>query len=116
MYKSLEQALLDLEKAGMLKRIHAEVDPHLEMAEIARENFRQDGPALLFEHVKGSKFRAACNIFGNDERFNFLFREGFEQTKIAVNFKANPVEFFKNANFEGGGKEYEPFQVKTYKK
>ena len=41
MYKSLEQALLDLEKAGMLKRIHAEVDPHLEMAEIARENFRQ---------------------------------------------------------------------------
>ena len=46
MYKSLEQALLDLEKAGMLKRIHAEVDPHLEMAEIARENFRQGGPAL----------------------------------------------------------------------
>jgi len=97
MYKSLEQALLDLEKAGMLKRIHAEVDPHLEMAEIARENFRQGGPALLFEHVKGSKFRAACNIFGSDERFNFLFRNGFEQTKTAVNFKANPVVFFKNA-------------------
>lgn len=95
MYKSLEQALLDLEKAGMLKRIHAEVDPHLEMAEIARENFRQGGPALLFEHVKGSKFRAACNIFGNDERFNFLFRDGFEQTKTAIQFKSNPVEFFR---------------------
>ena len=27
MYKSLEQALLDLEKAGMLKRIHAESAP-----------------------------------------------------------------------------------------
>jgi 4-hydroxy-3-polyprenylbenzoate decarboxylase len=97
MYKSLEQALLDLEKAGMLKRIHAEVDPHLEMAEIARENFRQKGPALLFEHVKGSKFRAACNIFGSDERFNFLFRDGFKQTKVAVQFKSNPVEFFKGA-------------------
>ena len=97
MYKSLEQALLDLEKAGMLKRIHAEVDPHLEMAEIARENFRQGGPALLFEHVKGSKFRAACNIFGSDERFNFLFRKGIDETKAAVNFKANPVEFFKSA-------------------
>ena len=95
MYKSLEQALLDLEKAGMLKRIHAEVDPHLEMAEIARENFRQGGPALLFEHVKGSKFRAACNIFGSDERFNFLFRDGFEQTKTAIQFKSNPVEFFR---------------------
>jgi 4-hydroxy-3-polyprenylbenzoate decarboxylase len=95
MYKSLEQALLDLEKAGMLKRIHAEVDPHLEMAEIARENFRQGGPALLFEHVKGSKFRAACNIFGSDERFSFLFRDGFEQTKTAIQFKSNPVEFFR---------------------
>ncbi|MBR2094762.1 MAG: UbiD family decarboxylase [Fibrobacter sp.] len=96
MYKSLEQALLDLEKAGMLKRIHAEVDPHLEMAEIARENFRQGGPALLFEHVKGSKFRAACNIFGSDERFNFLFRNGFGQTKTAIQFKSNPVEFFRH--------------------
>lgn len=95
MYKSLEQALLDLEKAGMLKRIHAEVDPHLEMAEIARENFRQGGPALLFEHIKGSKFRAACNIFGSDERFSFLFRDGFEQTKTAIQFKSNPVEFFR---------------------
>ncbi len=95
MYKSLEQALLDLEKAGMLKRIHAEVDPHLEMTEIAREAFRQGTPALLFEKVKGSKFRAACNIFGSDERFNFLFRDGFEQTKIAVDFKSNPVTFFK---------------------
>ena len=97
MYKTLEQALLDLEKAGMLKRIHAEVDPYLEMAEIARETFRQHGPALLFENVKGSKFRAVCNIFGTDERFNFLFRDGFEQTKVAVNFKAHPVEFFKQA-------------------
>ena len=26
------------------------------------------------------------------------------------------VEFFKNADFEGGGKEYQPFQVKSYKK
>ena len=102
MYKSLEQALLDLEKAGMLRRIHAEVDPHLEMAEIAREAFRQHGPALLFEHVKGSKFRAACNIFGTNERFNFLFRDGFEQTKAAVNFKANPVQFFKHASKHPG--------------
>jgi V/A-type H+-transporting ATPase subunit I len=26
------------------------------------------------------------------------------------------VEFFKNADFEGGGKEYSPFRIKTYKK
>ena len=59
MYSSLEQALLDLEKAGMLKRIREEVDPYLEMAEIARQAFDRKGPALLFEKVKGSPFRAA---------------------------------------------------------
>lgn len=98
MYKSLEQALLDLEKAGMLKRIHQEVDPDLEMAEIARQVFEANGPALLFEKVKGSPFRAACNIFGSEERLKFLFRESMKSTQTAVLFKSNPVEFFKHPN------------------
>lgn len=98
MYKNLEQALLDLEKAGLLKRIHQEVDPHLEMAEITRQAFEASGPALLFEKVKGSPFRAASNIFGTEERLNFLFRKGFKGTQTAVLFKSNPVEFFKSPN------------------
>ena len=98
MYKTLEQALLDLEKAGMLKRIQQEVDPNLEMAEIARQNFENNGPALLFEHVKGSPFRAACNIFGSEERLQFLFRKSMKGTQTAVLFKSNPVEFFKKPN------------------
>ena len=96
MYSSLEQALLDLEKAGMLKRIHEEVDPYLEMAEIARQAFDRGGPALLFEKVKGSPFRAACNIFGTRERMDFLFRKTLGSTRTAVQFKSNPVEFFKH--------------------
>lgn len=95
MYSSLEQALLDLEKAGMLKRIHQEVDPNLEMAEIARQTFENNGPAILFEHVKGSPFRAACNIFGTQERLDFLFRKSLKGTQTAVLFKSNPIEFFK---------------------
>jgi 4-hydroxy-3-polyprenylbenzoate decarboxylase len=98
MYKDLKQALLDLEKAGMLKRIHREVDPYLEMAEIARQAFESKGPAILFEHVKGSPFRAVCNIFGTQERIDFLFRDTLEGTQTAVLFKSNPVEFFKHAN------------------
>ena len=98
MYKNLEQALLDLEKAGMLKRIQREVDPYLEMAEIARQAFEVHGPALLFEHVKGSPFRAACNIFGTQERLDFLFRDNLEGLKTAVQFKSNPVEFFKHVS------------------
>ncbi|MCQ2088831.1 MAG: UbiD family decarboxylase [Fibrobacter sp.] len=95
MYKNLEQALLDLEKAGMLKRVKHEVDPNLEMAEIARQVFEAGGPALLFEHVKGSPFRAACNIFGTEERLQFLFRKSLSATQTAVQFKSNPVAFFK---------------------
>lgn len=96
MYKTLEQALLDLEKAGMLKRIHEEVDPYLEMAEITRQTFEKKGPALLFENVKGSRFRAASNIFGTEERFNFLFRKSEAKTEAAVLFKANPASLLKN--------------------
>ena len=98
MYKNLEQALLDLEKAGLLKRIRHEVDPYLEMAEMARQAFESHGPALLFEHVKGSPFRAACNIFGTQERLDFLFRDTLRGTQTAVQFKSNPVEFFKHAS------------------
>ena len=98
MYKNLEQALLDLERAGMLKRIQREVDPYLEMPEIARQAFENNGPAILFEHVKGSPFRAACNIFGSQERLDYLFRDTLKGTQTAVLFKSNPVEFFKHAS------------------
>lgn len=97
MYKNLRQALLDLEKAGMLKRVHEEVDPYLQMAEIARQAFDRKGPALLFEKVKGCRFQAACNIFGTRERMEFLFRDTLAGTRTAVQFKSNPVEFFKHA-------------------
>ena len=96
MYATLEQALLDLEKAGLLKRIHDEVDPNLEMAEMARIAFEKGGPALLFENVKDSKFPAVANLYGTQQRMDFLFRDSLESTKAAVLFKSNPVDFFKH--------------------
>ncbi len=96
MYATLEQALLDLEKAGLLKRVHCEVDPDLEMAEMARIAFEKSGPALLFEKVKGSKFPAVANLYGTRERMDFLFRDTLESTRAAVLFKSNPVGFFKH--------------------
>ena len=75
MYRNMRQALQDLEKAGLLRRIREEVDPHLQMAEIARQAFDRGGPALLFEKVKGCRFQAAANIFGTRERMEFLFRD-----------------------------------------
>lgn len=96
MYKNLRQALLDLEKAGMLKRVREEVDPYLEMAEIARQAFDCRAPAILFEKVKGCRFQAVCNIFGTEERMKFLFRDTLKSTRTAIAFKSNPTGFFKH--------------------
>lgn len=57
-----------LDKIGDLKRIKTEVDPILEISEISCKTIEQDGPALLFENVKGSSFPVATNLFGSDER------------------------------------------------
>ncbi|HSU50380.1 MAG TPA: hypothetical protein VLJ41_07315, partial [Segetibacter sp.] len=74
-YKSLEQCLVDLEQHNHLVRIKEEVDPYLEMAAIHLRVHEAGGPALLFENVKGSRFRAASNIFGTLERSKFIFRD-----------------------------------------
>lgn len=97
-YHSLEESLLDLERAGMLRRIKTEVDPYLEMSAIAKEAFENKGPALLFEKVKGSPFRSAANIFGTKERAYFLFRKNLKELKAAIAFKASPQNLLKNPN------------------
>ena len=74
-HPSLEAALLDLEKHGMLLRIREEVSPDLLMPKMAEIATKESMPALLFERVKGSPFRAAANIFGTMERARFLFRK-----------------------------------------
>ena len=58
-YPSLEACLLDLEKKRQLVRISEVIDPHLELAAIHLRIHEAGGPALLFENVKGTKFRAA---------------------------------------------------------
>jgi 4-hydroxy-3-polyprenylbenzoate decarboxylase len=72
-YKSLEECLLDLERHGHLVRVTEEVDPYLEMATIHHRVYEVGGPTLLFENVKGSKYRAVSNIFGSLERSRFIF-------------------------------------------
>ena len=51
-----------LENRGQLRRITAEVNPDLEIAEIANRLLQAGGPALLFENVKGSAFPVAVNL------------------------------------------------------
>jgi len=90
-YSSLEACLLDLERTGQLLRIKEEVDPYLEMAAIHLRIFEQKGPAILFEKVKGSKYRAASNIFGTLERSEFIFRDTLPAVKQLIDIKINPL-------------------------
>ncbi|MFC1856078.1 menaquinone biosynthesis decarboxylase [Thermodesulfobacteriota bacterium] len=69
-YKDLRHFLKVLEEAGELKRITTEVDPDLEIAEIADRMMKTDGPALMFENVKGSEFPLVINILGSEKRMN----------------------------------------------
>jgi 4-hydroxy-3-polyprenylbenzoate decarboxylase len=95
-YTSLEQCLLDLEKNGHLLRVKEEVDPYLEMAAIHLRVHEAGGPALLFERVKGSKFRAASNIFGTIERSKFIFRDSLARVKQLVALKNDPMSALKH--------------------
>jgi 4-hydroxy-3-polyprenylbenzoate decarboxylase len=104
MYTSLEACLLDLEKNGQLIRIKEEVDPYLEMAAIHLRVHEAGGPALLFEKVKGSKFRAASNIFGTLERSQFIFRNTLTTVQHLIDLKSDPVKAIKHPikNFRTG--------------
>ena len=56
------------EKAGELKRIKTEVDSNLEIAEVLRRTMYKNGPALLFENVKGYDMPILGNTFGSIKR------------------------------------------------
>jgi len=103
-YNSLEACLLDLEANRQLIRIKEEVDPHLEMAAIHLRVHEAGGPALLFQQVKGSKFRAASNIFGTIERSKFIFRDTLSLVQQLIELKNEPIKAIKNPikNFSAG--------------
>jgi 4-hydroxy-3-polyprenylbenzoate decarboxylase len=67
-YEDLREFIRALEQAGELKRIAVEVDPVLEISEIADRVSKRGGPALLFENVKGSRIPVLINAFGSPRR------------------------------------------------
>ncbi|MFT6815657.1 MAG: 4-hydroxy-3-polyprenylbenzoate decarboxylase [Sphingobacteriales bacterium] len=95
MYSSLEECVLDLEKHGHLIRITEEVDPYLELAAIHRRVYAANGPALLFENLKGCEFRAVSNLYGSLERSKFMFRDSFKQVQQMIELKGDPMQALK---------------------
>ena len=114
-YRSLEECLLDLEKNGQLIRVTEEVDPYLQMAAIHLRVFEAGGPALLFENVKGSHFRAASNIFGTLERSRFIFRQTLDSVQQMIALKSDPLKAIKQPirNFKTGLAAFKAFPLKN---
>ena len=67
-YRDLRDFVAQLEQRGELRRISVEVDPHLEMTEIADRVLRAGGPALLFENPRGHSIPVLANLFGTVSR------------------------------------------------
>jgi 4-hydroxy-3-polyprenylbenzoate decarboxylase len=96
LYNSLRAAAKDLEQSKQLIRVKSEIDGNLEAAEIHRRIFEKNGPAILFERIKGSSFQAISNIYGTNERTDWLFRKTFPLIKKVIELKADPSRFLKN--------------------
>ena len=70
-YNDLREWIAALERAGELNKIHAEVDPILEIAEITDRVSKSGsgGPALLFQNAKGHPgAQVLINQFGSARR------------------------------------------------
>jgi len=94
-YSTLEQCLDDLERNGHLIRVKEEVDPYLEMATIHHRVYEAGGPALLFENVKGSSYKAASNIFGSLERSKYIFKDTLDHVQHLIRIKQNPLNVLR---------------------
>jgi 4-hydroxy-3-polyprenylbenzoate decarboxylase len=87
-YDNLSDFVDELQAAGELVRIKAEVDPILEITEITDRMSKSPGggPALFFERVKGSRMPVLINTLGSYSRMcRALGVKNFEEvaTKIA---------------------------------
>src|SRR5262245_19891673 len=73
-YSDLREFIAALEKEHELKRIPFEVDPYLEITEFADRVVKSGGPALLFEHPKGSSIPALINSFASERKMQIALQ------------------------------------------
>ena len=73
MFSDLRAFLDQLRRDNDLVTVEAQVDSHLEAAEIHRRVIAAGGPALLFTNVTGSDFRLVTNLFGTARRAEMAF-------------------------------------------
>ena len=78
-HQSLGDFARSLEALGELHRVKVEVDPMLEVTEIAVRALLEGRPALLFENVKGAKYPLAINLFASARRIELALGKNPEE-------------------------------------
>ncbi|HLY65685.1 MAG TPA: UbiD family decarboxylase, partial [Chloroflexota bacterium] len=66
-FNDLRSFMHALEERDLLQHVNREVDPNLEIGTIMHEVHRQNGPAILFERVKGCDHPLASGLLGTAE-------------------------------------------------
>ncbi len=118
-FKDLHHYIKALEERKELIRIKTEVDPELEITEIADRIIQQEGPALLFEKVKGSQIPLVINLFGTYRRCAFaLGVESFDEIAERIKDLLEPEvpnSFFEKLKMIPKLKKLADFFPKTVK-
>ena len=70
-WNSLRSFVDFLRERKELVVVSEEVDPVLEIAEIADRAVKAEGPALYFERIKGSRFPVVINLYGSRRRMSW---------------------------------------------
>ncbi len=104
-FTALREYINYLESIGELKRINVQVDPKLEITEIAIRALRNNMPALIFENVKGSKYPIAINLYASERRIEHALGKHPQQIgEELINFFENIIPlktsfFWQKRNF-----------------
>ena len=67
-FTDLQDFIRELRRRDLLRVVDVEVDPELEVTEIATRLVREEGPALLFTNIKGARYPLAINLLATMER------------------------------------------------
>ncbi len=94
-YRTLRQAVNELEQSGQLIRINQPVDADLLAGAIQRRVYQHQGPALLFTNLTDCRFPAVANLFGTLERTRFLFRDTLHRIDTLVKLKLDPKHLLR---------------------
>ncbi len=89
-FPDLRRFLAALREDQDLVEIEAEVDPHLEAAEIHRRVIAAGGPALLFRRLRGHDRPVVTNLFGTARRVERAF--GTRPRRLVERIAALPHE------------------------